>query len=148
MGTKVVEGHGAKTGRVFINGAEFCVEEYDWKEVADEEETTNSCSAGKAEFEYGNTHVEGSVRATWDISANPFNDPPELRAGQGYRMLLYVHSQPGVSPSGPVLEVDNMKINNPGVTKPQKGKIGISFDFKSSGPYSLPTQASDSSSGI
>ena len=149
MGRKVVSGHGGYMPRTFINGNEFCNTSYNYTEMAEEEETTNSCSAGKNEYEYGNSHIEGSIEADWDIAANPFIDPPELRAGQEYAFLGYIHSAPGAgAQSGPKLEIDKMKINNVRVTAPAKGKVTVSFDFKSSGPYTLPTQLSDSSSGL
>jgi hypothetical protein len=148
MGRKVVSGHSGYTGRTFIHGSEFCQTKYDYEEVAEEEDTTNSCSAGKNEYEYGNTHIEGSMEADWDIGANPFIDPPELRAGQEYAFIGYIHSQPGATPSGPRLEMDKMKINNVRVSVPAKGKVTVSFNFKSSGNYTLPVQASDSSSGL
>lgn len=150
MGRKVVSGHAGYTGRTFINGNEFCQTSYNVQEIAEEYETTNSCSAGKNEYEYGNTHLEGSMEADWDIGANPYVDPPELRAGQAYGLRAHIHSQPGpgIAPSGPLFEIDNMKINNVRTSVPAQGKITVSFDFKSSGGYSLPTQASDSSSGL
>lgn len=153
MGRKVVSGHSGRTGRVYINGSELCVTSQKWKEVADEEEVTNSCSAGYAQFEYGNRHVEGSIEADWDIAANPFLDPPLLRAGFEYSMKLYIHSDPGTTPSGPYLDIGiadpsgYAKFNDIDVTVPAKGKVSYSFSFKSSGPYTLPTQASDSTSG-
>jgi hypothetical protein len=148
MGRKVVSGHGGKMGRTFINGNEFCNTSYNYVEMAEEEDTTNSCSAGFNEYEYGNRHIEGSMEADWDIGANPFIDPPELRAGQEYAFIGYIHSQPGATPSGPRLEMDKMKINNVRVSVPAKGKVTVSFNFKSSGNYTLPVQASDSSSGL
>lgn len=148
MGRKVVSGHGGRTGRTFINGNEFCNTSYNYAEMADEEETTNSCSEGFSSYEYGNRHIEGSLEADWDIGANPFIDPPELVAGNEYAFIGYIHSDFGATPSGPKLEIDRMKINNVRVTIPAKGKVTVSFDFKSSGRYVLPVQASDSSSGL
>jgi hypothetical protein len=149
MGRKIVSGNGGKMARTFIDGSEYCNTSYEYTEVAEEEETTCSGSGGKNEFEYGNTHIEGSISADWDIGANPYLDPPTLRAGLAYRFLGYVHSAPGVGlESGPRLEIDEMKINNVKISLPAKGKVTVSFDFKSSGEYTLPVQASDSSSGL
>jgi len=148
MGRKVVSGHGGKMARTFIGGNEFCNTEYNFTEMAEEEDTTNSCSEGFNEYEYGNRHIEGSITADWDIGANPFVDPPALVAGGEYRFLGYIHSAPGIgAEEGPRLEIDMMKINNVTITLPAKGKVTVSFDFKSSGRYSLPVQASGSSSG-
>ncbi len=148
MGRKVVSGHAGKAGRTFINGNEFCQTQYQYTEMAEEEEVTNSCSAGKNQYEYGNSHIEGSMTLDWDIGANPYNDPPELRAGGTYQLKAYIHASPGPgAEDGPYLQIDEMKINNVQVTVPAKGKVSVSFDFKSSGGYKLPTEASDSSSG-
>jgi hypothetical protein len=85
----------------------------------------------------------------WDIGANPYGDPAFLRSGDEYRFLGYVHAPSGAgNEAGPKLEVDNFKINNVKCSLPTKGKVTINFDFKSSGRYSLPTQAADSSSGM
>lgn len=139
MGRKIVSGHEGYTGRSFVGNNEFCHTSYEVEEVAHEEETTNSCSEGKDEYEYGNTHLEGSMELDWDIGANPYNDPPELRAGRAYNFLGFVHSAPGEPPSGPRFEIDNMKINNVRTRVPAQGKVSVSFNFKSSGAYSLPT---------
>jgi len=148
MGRKVIGGHGGKVPRATLNGSEYCFEEMSFEEISEEEDTTNSCGAGKNEYEYGNSHIEGSVRATWDIAANPFQDPPELRSGQSYRMLGYLHSSPGAGNlDGPRYEIDDMRINNVRTNAPVKGKLEVSFNFKSSGAYSYPNQASDSTSG-
>lgn len=150
MGRKVVSGHEGHLPKAFINGNEFCHTSYEYTEVAEEEDTTNSCGEGFNEYEYGNKHIEGNMEADWDIGANPFIDPPELRAGREYAFVGYIHSQPASagSPTGPRLEMDKMKINNVRVGVPTKGKVTVRFDFKSSGRYTLPTQASDSSSGL
>ena len=148
MGRKVVSGHGGKMPRTFIDLNEYCNTSYEYTEISEEEETTNSCGAGFNEFEYGNKHIEGSMEADWDVGANPMNDPPQLRSGQAYAFKGYVHAASGVGlEGGPFLEIDEMKINNVKVTMPSKGKVTVSFDFKSSGLYTLPIQASDSSSG-
>lgn len=148
MGRKLVGGHGGKLPRVFFNGSEWCIEEWNCEEIADEDETTNSCSAGFGEYEYGNKHLEGSFRSTWDIGQNPFQDPPELRAGGEYRFLGYLHSSPGAGlADGPKYELDTMKLNNVRVNAPVKGKLEVTANFKSSGPYSYPNQSGDSSSG-
>lgn len=147
MGRKVVSGHSGFTGRVFINGSELCVEEQNWTEMAEEENVTNSCSAGFEQYEYGNRHVEGSVKGTWDVAANPFDDPPQLRAGGEYSVRLYIHSAPGVgNQNGPNLFMGSCKFNDIKITVPAKGKVMYDFNFKSNGQYSLPT-GSESSSG-
>ena len=148
MGRKIVSGHAGYLPRAYLNGNEFCNTSYEVTEIAEEEDTTNSCGAGFNEYEYGNKHLEGNMELDWDIGANPYIDPPELRAGQEYAFKGYVHSQPGATPSGPVFEVDKLKINNVRAGMPAKGKVTVRFDFKSSGLYSLPTQVSDSSSGL
>jgi hypothetical protein len=149
MGRKAVSGSGGRMPRTFINGSEFCNTSYEYTEVAEEEDTTCSGSGGYNEFEYGNKHLEGSIQADWDMASNPYVDPMFLRSGEEYRFLGYVHSNAGVgAETGPRLEMDKMKINNVKISLPSKGKITVSFDFKSSGAYTLPTQASDSSSGL
>jgi hypothetical protein len=149
MGRKFVSGHAGRMPRTFIGGNEFCQTKYEYTEVAEEEDTTCSTGAGYNEFEYGNRHIEGSMEADWDAGANPYNDPPTLRAGEEYSFRGYIHAPSGAgNEAGPLLEIDKMKINNVKVSCPSKGKITVSFDFKSSGPYSLPTQTSDSSSGL
>lgn len=149
MGRKIVSGHAGCLPRTFISGSEFGNTKYEYEEVCEEEDTTCSADAGYNHFEYGNRHIEGSMEADWDIGANPYGDPSFLRAGEEYTFKGYIHSPPGVgAESGPKLEMDMMKINNVKVSLPTKGKVTVSFNFKSSGPYSLPTQSSDSSSGI
>lgn len=142
----MVSGHEGKTGRSFIDGNEYCNTQYSVKEVAEEEETTNSCSAGHNEYEYGNTHLEGSVEADWDVGVNPFSDTPVLRAGQEYDFKAYVHSLPGVGLANGPNWIMNMKVNNVEVMVKSKGVVTVKFDYKSTGPYSYPS-GSDSSSG-
>ncbi len=149
MGRKVVSGHEGRMPRSFLGGSEFGNTKYEVTEVCEEEDTTCSRSAGYNEFEYGNRHLEGSMELDWDIGQNPYVDAPTLRAGEEYSFVGYVHAPAGVgNEAGPKFEMDLFKMNNVKTSLPSKGKISISFDFKSSGRYVLPTQSSDSSSGL
>ncbi len=149
MGRIVVSGNAGKMGRSFIDGNEYANTEYEYTEIAEEEEVTNSSSAGKNEYEYGNTHIEGSFSADWDAQQNPHVGPPSLTAGGRYTYKGYISSPPGLgNEAGPHLEMDLMVINNLRVTIPAKGKVNYSFDFKSSGDYTLPVgETASSSSG-
>jgi hypothetical protein len=150
MGRKFVSGHEGRMPRTFISGNEFCNTKYEYTEVAEEEDTTCSGSAGFNEFEYGNRHIEGSMEMDWDAGDNTYtHDPSFPVAGNEYAFVGYLHAPSGVgNEAGPKLEMDKMKVNNVKISAPSKGKITINFDFKSSGRYSLPNQASDSSSGL
>lgn len=100
MGTKAVGGANGKHGRViFTNsntfgGFELCVTEWSLTEQAEEVDTTNSCSAGRREFDYGAKWVEGKFTLDLDLAAHPLDDPPNLAAGQliDATVKLYEHT--------------------------------------------------------
>ena len=149
MGRKVLGGATGKHGRVFIAEQEFCVTSWNVSEVADEEDTTNSCSGGNAEQEYGVTQLEGSIEADWDITASPMRTPPTLKAGSKHSdCYLFIHAGTGdltsILAAGTPSYQLGMQINNVSVTNPARGKVTYSFDFKSFGTYSLPTQSMSS----
>lgn len=146
MGRKVLGGAQGKHGRLFIGQQEFCVTNWNITETADEEDTTNSCSAGNAEQEYGVTQLEGSIEADWDITASPFRTPPTLAAGSKHsNCFFFIHVETGdlaalLASGTPRYEL-GLQVNNVAVTNPARGKVTYSFDFKSFGSYSLPTQS-------
>lgn len=133
MGRKVIDQAHGKTGRVFVNGQEICVTSWNITVSCDEEEVTNSCSAGSKEFEYGAEEASGTVEAQWDITTNPFSDAPTLRNGMTVTLKLYVHSAPGVGLADGPFWLLTAKVNGikNGVTAKQK--VMWSFDYKSSG---------------
>jgi hypothetical protein len=145
---KYVSGNANKQGRLFLDGNEFCAEDWEITESADEEETTNTCSAGQEEFMTTTRRLEGTINYTWEASNNPMDNPPNLGAGTEHPSTrLYLHASPGVgNQDGPFYEL-NMKILSHRVAVPVKGKVAGTITFKSTGPYILPT-GEDSSSGL
>jgi len=137
MGSKAIAQSKGRTGRVFFDGMELCVTNWTATHTADEEDTTNSCSAGFSEFSFGTEMVTGSVTADWDVTVNIYDDPPNVRAGTFADLLLFVFSGPGVSTSGPFYSF-NAGINNVVITSPAKGKVTYGFDFKSNGKITFP----------
>ncbi len=149
MGRKVLGGAQGRHGRLFIGEQEFCVTSWNVTETADEEDTTNSCSAGQAEQEFGITQLEGSIEADWDIAASPYRTPPAIAAGSRHaNSYLFIHAETGdlqalIAGGSPFYKL-TLDINNIAVTNPARGKVTYSFDFKSSGSYLLPTQSMSS----
>ncbi len=149
MGRKVLGGAQGRHGRLFIGQQEFCVTSYNVTETADEEDTTNSCSAGNAEQEYGITQLEGSIEADWDISASPYRTPPAISGGSRHaNSYLFIHAETGdletlTAGESPFYKL-TMDINNIAITNPARGKITYSFDFKSNGSFLRPTQSMSS----
>lgn len=139
MGRKVVDGGKGKTGRVFYDGNELCITSWEIEVTVDEVDTTNSCSAGYGEVDYGTIRATGSVEAFWDISANPFDAPPDFDIGERVDLKLYVHATSGVgAEDGPFWQLNaGMKMFRMGVTSGQDVKY--SFDFSSHGPITFPT---------
>lgn len=136
--TTAISQHKGRTGRVFFDGTELCVTNWEATHSAEEEDTTNSCSAGFSEFAYGTEMVEGSVSADWLVTVNIFDDPPNIRAGTFAILKLYIHSYPGVgNESGPFYTF-SAGINNVKLSVPAKGKVSYSFDFKSDGIVTFP----------
>ena len=136
MGKKVVSGAEGKTGRVRIGANTLCVTEWNAEEMADEENTTNSCSDGFDEQEFGNKHVEGSISADWDITTNPVESAPSIRAGTRLTdARLFIHddgSFNSIRCHFPLLDVTKI-----GITVPAKGKVSYNFTFKNYGPYAF-----------
>ncbi len=149
MAAKTISGAAGKMGRTYIDDVEFGNTEYEYTEIAEEEEVTNSTSQGFNEYDYGNKHIEGSMSLDWDVQQNPHDGPPAITAGEEYAFLGYIHSAATLdTPDGPFLSIDKMKINNVRTTVPAKGKVTWTFDFKSNGPYELPEgETATSSSG-
>jgi len=152
MGRKVLSGAQGRHGRLFIGRNEYCVTSYNITEAADEEDTTNSCSAGNAEQEYGVSQLEGSIELDWDIAASPYRDPAAISAGSKHALsYLFIHA-PGTATDdldsliagGSPYYLLTLQINNIAVTNPARGKVTVSFDFKSFGSYTLPTQSMSS----
>lgn len=133
MGRKVIDQAHGKTGRVFVDGQELCVISWSLSISREEEDVTNSCSAGNNEYEYGPEVATGTIEAIWDITFDPFSDPPALRNGNTSTIKLYVHSSPGVGLADGPFWLLIVKINGikNGVTA--RAKVMYSFDYKSSG---------------
>lgn len=137
MGKKAVSGNSGKSGRIKFGATELCVTEWNATEMAEEEETTSSCSEGKNEYEYGNAHIEGSMTADWDIENDPINSAPNIRAGAELAdARLYVHTDANFNDT-PYCHLVKCKVNNVRITAPAKGKVTYTFDFKSSGNYTF-----------
>ncbi len=151
MGTKAVGGANGKHGRViFVNsntfGAfELCVTEWSLTEQAQEEDTTNSCSAGKREFEYGAKWVEGRFQLDLDLSAHPLDDPPNLAAGQlvNAEVRLYEHTvagQDGLGNNAAAWSFSAFRILSVEVTTPAANKVSYTINWKNSGAYTFTPQ--------
>ena len=126
---------------------EFVQTTYNYTEVANEEEVTGTGDGGYDAYEYGCKHIEGHMECVWDADVQYFagadtaaeaydDDFPYLDPHGHYEFRGYVNSLAELD--GPYLYIANMRINNLAVTIPAKGKIVFSFDFKSSGAYTLP----------
>lgn len=145
MGRKAISGAAGKHGRLFLDGNEFCAEDWDIREIGEEEDTTSTCSAGQAEQEFGVTQLEGTINYTWDVTNNPFDNPPNLKVGEKLTALLYVHALPGVGlQDGPFYSF-TLHVTQHSLSVPVKGKVAGTVEFKSHGSYTLPTGDSNSS---
>lgn len=145
MGVKVVSGRNGKMGRVFMGGNEFCGEDWEIEETGTEEDTTNTCSAGKKEQEIGNTQLNGTFNYTWDITANPWIAIVDLSVGQKHALTkFYIHATPGDGlEDGPAFTF-TLHVMSHSNSDPVDGKVTGTITFKSFGDYTLPS-ASDSS---
>lgn len=144
MGRKVMDGARGRTGRVFYDGSELCVESWDLEITAEEGDMTNSCSQGWGEVEYGVQQGSGTVEAQWDITANPHDAPPGLAVGEIVQLQLFIHSPTGTA-SGPNYRFQaGIASIKTGVTAKQK--VMYSFTYKSDGPIVINAQ--EESSGV
>jgi len=148
MGRKIVSGAGGKMGRLFLDGNEFCAEDWDIQEVGDEQDTTNTCGGGFGQQEIGVTHLEGTINYTWDVVNNPYVGPPDLNINTKHaNTKLYVHASSGVGlQDGPYWEL-TLHILNHSNSIPVKGKVSGTISFKSHGSYTRPA-GNDASSGV
>ncbi len=146
MGTKAVGGANGKHGRVFVGSLELCVTEWNLTESAQEEDTTNSCSAGKREFEYGIREANGRLTMDLDLSQHPLDSPPGLVPGtKTGTVTLYEHSAAGGSPGGPRWIFTSIGITSIEVTVPAANKVTYVINWRSSGAYTNPAENAGSS---
>lgn len=146
MGTKAVGGANGKHGRVFIGSLELCVTEWSLTESAQEEDTTNSCSGGKREFEYGIREANGRLTMDLDLSQHPLDSPPGLVPGtKTGTVTLYEHSVSGASPAGPRWIFTSIGITSIEVTAPAAAKVTYVINWRSSGAYTNPSENAGSS---
>lgn len=151
MGTKAVGGASGKHGHViFYNSGvggfgsfELCVTDWSLTEQAQEEDTTNSCSEGKREFEYGAKWVDGKFTLDLDLSAHPLDDPPNLKAGQLVDATVYLHEHTTdpATVSGSVWQLDSFRVMSVEVTTPAANKVTYVINFKNSGTYMFTPQS-------
>lgn len=145
MGTKALAGASGYHGRISQTGSQgglvLCVTEYNLQEIAAEEETTNSCSAGIREYDYGPIYVEGTIEADLDLTQHPFGSPPSFAPGED---VLNVDFFESVAPDGGTVNgeaarwtFDKITIGQATVTCPAASKVHYSFNFKSTGPYTI-----------
>lgn len=141
MSKSVVSGASGRSGRIFVDGTELCVTSWDCEEVAEEFDTTSTCSGDTEEAEYGRTMVTGNIEADWKIDLNPFADAPALKAGKKCAALLYINSNKGNvgAPDGPKWDFSEIGIQRIGVANPAKGKVTYKFSFRSTSDYIRPT---------
>lgn len=139
MGRATISGAQGKHGRAFFNGTELCITEWSLQEIAEEDDTTNSCSAGYDEYEYGNVHLEGSITADWDADYNSIASVPNLRAGTKITdVKLYINATSGSgNEDGPYSHMPSCGINNVSITVPAKGKVSYTCNVKSDGEYTF-----------
>ena len=148
MGTKAIGGASGKHGRVFVGALELCVTEWNLTETAAEEDTTNSCSEGKREFEYGTRDCSGRIMMDLDLSQHPLDDPPALRAGtKTGTVTLYEHSlsDGDGGPDGSRWVFTSLGITSVEVTVPATGKVTYVVNWRSSGAYTSPAENAGSS---
>ncbi len=147
MGTKAVGGANGKHGRVIFSNSntfgqfELCVTEWSLTEQAEEVDTTNSCSAGRREFDYGARWVEGRFNLDLDLAAHPLDDPPNLKAGElvNATVKLYEHT----NETGNLYsfwELSAFRIMSVEVTTPAANKVTYVINFKNSGTYTFTPQ--------
>lgn len=145
MGRKAVSGHNGYRGRVFYASNELCVTSWSLDLTVDEEETTNSCSAGGKDYEYGAVGGTGTIEADWDVTANPFDDPPNITLGEKVTLLLYVHSAPGVGAQDGPFWSFTAAVTSISMSVPATGKVTYTMNFTVNGTITYPT--GDLSSG-
>lgn len=150
MGTKAVGGANGKHGRViFYNSGvggfgsfELCVTEWSLTEQAEEVDTTNSCSEGRREFDYGARWVEGRFNLDLDLAAHPLDDPPNLVAGQLVNATVFLHEHtenPSLGTSG-LWTFDAFRILSVEVTAGAASKVTYVINWKNSGTYTFTPQ--------
>lgn len=145
MPTPALQHANGKSGRFFVGSplGEICIEEATLTEMAQEEDTTNSCSAGKEEFAYSTKHCEGTGTMTLDLAQHPYDSPPSIRAGTKVPARFFEFSDPAtVDPdgSGKFWDFTAIGISQITVTWPQHGKVTFEFTWKSSGAYTNPDE--------
>lgn len=138
MGRKAVNGFRGYTGRVFVGGTEFCVEQWQATHSVEIEDTTNTCSGGGTDQEVGAETLEGTLSGTLDITDNPYNDPPNLDPGNDVVLKLFLHSSADAGGDGPFFQA-TCTILSQEWTVPAKGKVGFVINFKSKGAITKPT---------
>lgn len=146
MGLKAISGKNGKQARVFIGSWELCVESWTLREMVREEETTNSCSQGKEEYEYGTKHCEGTLSFTLDLSAHPLDNPPALITGSKIsNVTFYEHSTGSGTADGSRWIFTEIAITELSVDAPAIGKLKYEINWKSTGLYSNPSENAGSS---
>lgn len=127
-------------GRLFLDGTEFCAEDWSIQETANEEDTTSTCDAGNMTQEFGPGRLEGTINATWDASDNPYDRTPQLKVGNKYpNTKLYVNASPGVgAANGPFFGLTLQVASGVETSVPVKGKVTVTIPFLSHGAYNLP----------
>lgn len=139
MGTKAIAQANGKTGRVFLDGNELCVTQWDITVVAEKFDVTNSCSAGYAEYAYGTEEATGTIQADLDTTVTPFDSVPNIRTGVELALKLYLLATPGVGlEDGPYWSF-NASIDQVNMVNPSRGKITYNFTYQSQGAITWPT---------
>src|SRR3990167_3779896 len=148
MGTKAVGGANGKHGKILFSNSstfgfvELCVTEWPLIEQAEEVDTTNSCSAGRREFDYGAKWVEGRFTLDLDLAAHPLDDPPNLVAGQlvDASVSLYEHESDALVGGSAVWSLSAFRILSVEVTSPAAEKVTYVISWKNSGIYTFMPQ--------
>lgn len=137
MGRKAVSGYQGRSGKVFYDGVEICVTEWNLDYSAEEEETTNSCSGGFYESEFGIRKAEGSFTADWDVDLSPFagSPAPAIDLGEIVVLKLYVHA---ANSSDEPFWSFNARVRSVSMSVPSKGKVSYTCSFVSVGAINTP----------
>lgn len=153
MGLKAISGKNGKHGQFFITDSatfgtvQICVEEWTLRELIREEETTNSCSQGKEEYEYGTKHCDITIRFTLDLSQHPLDDPPGFTVGSTLPGTVYLteHSTAAFQ-SDEVWQfpVGSLKVTELSLSVPAIGKVLYEISLRSSQNYIRPYEQNPS----
>lgn len=147
MGTKAIGGANGKSGKVLVVDSqtigtfEMCVTEWELTENIQEEDTTNSCSGGKREFEYGIRFIDVTLKMDLDLSQHPLDSPPGMTPGSTIPGIVYLTEHLAAnavisSSSFWEIPLGYAKVASCSVSVPAAGRVTYEIHFKSGNYYS------------